>query len=95
MSDTRYKPIIMQEHDAESRRLRAILDTATDEIYIYKLTKQTADFLGITIEDGIPSHREKKETYICDPEKNTECKKTSCQTLCFETTDPRYRKEDE
>lgn len=34
------------------------------------------------------------ETYICDPEKNTECKKTCCQTMCFETTDPRYQKED-
>lgn len=53
MSDTRYKPIILQEHDAESRRLRAILDTANDEIYVYKLTKQTAeDILGITIEEG-------------------------------------------
>lgn len=47
----RYKPVILQEHDAESRRLRAILDTATDEIYIYKLTKQGADLLGITIEE--------------------------------------------
>lgn len=35
------------------------------------------------------------ETYICDPEKNTECKKTHCQTLCFKTTEPRYRKTDE
>lgn len=51
MSDTSYKPIILQEHDAESRRLKAILDTATDEIYVYSLTKQTADFLGITIEE--------------------------------------------
>lgn len=23
--------------------------------------------------------------YVCDPEKNTECRKTSCQTLCFHT----------
>lgn len=42
-----------------------------------------------------PSCAEKKKTYLCDPEKNTECKKTSCQTLCFEATDPRYRKENE
>lgn len=35
------------------------------------------------------------ETYICDPEKNTECKKTHCQTLCFKTTEPRYRETDE
>ena len=24
--------------------------------------------------------------YICNPSKNTECKKTSCQTECFMTT---------
>ena len=47
----RYKPIILQEHDAEPRTLRAILDTATDEIYISKLTKQDAEFLGMTIEE--------------------------------------------
>lgn len=47
----RYKPIILQEHDAEPRRLRAILDTATDEIYVCELTRQGADILGITIED--------------------------------------------
>ena len=46
----RYKPIILQEHDAEPRRLRAILDTSTDEIYLCKLTRQGAEFLGITIE---------------------------------------------
>lgn len=49
--DVRYKPVILQEHDAESRRLRAILDTETEEIYICKLTKQGADILGITIEE--------------------------------------------
>lgn len=47
----RYKPVILQEHDAESRRLRAILDTETEEIYVYKLDKQGADLLGITIEE--------------------------------------------
>jgi hypothetical protein len=47
----RYKPIILHEHDAEPRRLRAILDTATDEIYICKLTRQGAEILGMTIED--------------------------------------------
>lgn len=46
----RYKPIILQEHDAEPRRLRAILDTATDEIYVCKLTRQGAEILGMTIE---------------------------------------------
>lgn len=46
----RYRPIILQEHDAEPRRLRAILDTATEEIYVCRLTKQGADILGITIE---------------------------------------------
>ena len=52
MNDTRYKPIILQEHDAESRRLKSILDTETEEIYVRTLTKQTADYLGITIEEG-------------------------------------------
>ena len=47
----RYKPIVLQEHDAEPRTLKAILDTATDEIYICRLTKQGAEFLGMTIED--------------------------------------------
>jgi hypothetical protein len=47
----RYKPIILQEHDAEPRTLRAILDTATDEIYIHQLSRQGAEFLGITIEE--------------------------------------------
>ena len=32
------------------------------------------------------------QTYICDPEKNTECKKTNCQTLCFETTHKEFSK---
>lgn len=49
--EARYKPVILQEHDAESRRLRAILDTATEEIYVKKMTRHTADILGITIEE--------------------------------------------
>ena len=47
----RYKPIILQEHDAEPRRLKAILDTATDEIYVRKLTRQDTEILGTTIEE--------------------------------------------
>lgn len=47
----RYKSIILQEHDAEPRRLKAILDTATEEIYVRMLTKQGADVLGMTIEE--------------------------------------------
>lgn len=47
----RYKPIILQEHDAEPRTLRAILDTTTEEIYINKLTMQGAKILGMTIEE--------------------------------------------
>jgi hypothetical protein len=46
----RYKSIVLQEHDAEPRRLKAILDTATDEIYVCKLTRQGAELLGMTIE---------------------------------------------
>lgn len=47
----RYKPIILQEHDAEPRTMRAILDTATDEIYVCKLSRQGAEILGMTIEE--------------------------------------------
>lgn len=47
----RYKPVILQEHDAEPRTMRAILDTATDEIYVCKLTRQGAEILGMTIEE--------------------------------------------
>lgn len=28
--------------------------------------------------------------YLCDPEKNTVCKKSSCKTLCFHTTFPEF-----
>lgn len=33
-----------------------------------------------------------KSLYICDPEKNKECKKTLCQTDCFLTTKKEYEK---
>lgn len=32
------------------------------------------------------------ELYLCDPEKNTECKKTSCQVLCKHTTNKAFEK---
>ena len=51
LESKRYKPIILQEHDAEPRTMRAILDTATDEIYICRLTRQGAKLLGMTIEE--------------------------------------------
>lgn len=47
----RYKPIILQEHDAEPRTMKAIIDTETDEIYVRKLTRKDAEILGMTIED--------------------------------------------
>lgn len=28
--------------------------------------------------------------YICDFERNKECKKTTCQKLCFHTLNPEY-----
>lgn len=31
--------------------------------------------------------------YLCDPVKNTECTKTSCQTLCITTLKPEYKAE--
>lgn len=33
------------------------------------------------------------KTFICDPDKNTECQKTHCQTLCVWTTNYIYQKE--
>lgn len=47
----RYKPIILQEHDAEPRRLKAILDVETNGIYILETTKVFAESMGITIEN--------------------------------------------
>lgn len=47
----RYRPIILQEHDAEPRRMRAILDTKTEEIYVYKLTRKDAELFRMTIEE--------------------------------------------
>ena len=31
--------------------------------------------------------------YICDPEKNVDCKKTFCQDLCWHTTNEKFKKE--
>lgn len=36
-----------------------------------------------------------KKLYVCDPEKNTECKKTGCQTLCKNTLNQEFAKEEE
>lgn len=47
----RYKPIILQEHDAEPRRLKAILDVETSDIYILETTKGFAESMGMTIEE--------------------------------------------
>ena len=32
--------------------------------------------------------------YLCDPEKNTECRKTACQDLCFYTKKRKYAKQE-
>lgn len=34
-----------------------------------------------------------KYCWLCDPEKNVDCKKDLCQTECFYTTCPRYAKD--
>lgn len=34
------------------------------------------------------------DTYICDPEKHKDCKKTGCQVECFYTLNPKYAKDD-
>lgn len=51
LESQRYKPIILQEHDAEPRTMRAIMDTETEEIYVNKLTRQDAEIYGMTIEE--------------------------------------------
>lgn len=51
LESQRYKPIILQEHDAEPRTMRAILDTETNDIYILKTTKGFAESMGMTIEE--------------------------------------------
>lgn len=33
---------------------------------------------------------EQKELYLCDPDKNVECEKTSCKDLCMMTTHKEY-----
>lgn len=47
----RYKRIILQEHDAEPRTMRAILDMETNDIYILETTKGFAEHMGMTIEE--------------------------------------------
>lgn len=48
---TRFKPIILQEHDAEPRRMKAILDTETDYIYIMETTVGFVESMGMTIKE--------------------------------------------
>ena len=36
-----------------------------------------------------------KKLYLCDPEKNTECKKHGCGEYCFKTFNPEFAKIDE
>ena len=36
-------------------------------------------------------NNENKTLHKCDPKKNTECRKTACQTECFFTTHKEYR----
>ena len=34
---------------------------------------------------------ENPRVYLCNHKKNNECKKTSCQKICFCTTNPKYK----
>lgn len=47
----RYKPIILQEHDADPRTMRAILDVKKNDIYILETTKGFAESMGMTIKE--------------------------------------------
>ena len=49
---TRFKPIVLQEHDAEPRRLRAILDMKTEDVYVLETTLGFIKTMGMTIEEG-------------------------------------------
>ena len=35
----------------------------------------------------------KEQVYVCDPEKNTECSKTSCHDLCWLTTHKEFSRD--
>lgn len=48
----RFKPIVLQEHDSEPRRLKAILDTKTEGVYILETTLGFVKTMGMTIEEG-------------------------------------------
>lgn len=39
------------------------------------------------------SNNENFIVYKCAPEKNTKCRKTDCQTLCFHTTERKYSRD--
>ncbi len=45
IENMRFKPVMLQEHDAEPRRLNAVLDTETMEVYV------KAALTGFTIEE--------------------------------------------
>lgn len=49
---TRFKPIVLQEHDSEPRKLKAILDTKTEGVYILETTLDFVKAMGMTIEEG-------------------------------------------
>lgn len=49
---TRFKPIVLQEHDSEPRKLKAILDTKTEGVYILETTLGYVKAMGMIIEEG-------------------------------------------
>ena len=51
ITSLKYQLILLKEHDAEPRVLKAILDSTTNEIYICKLTSEVAKQAGMTIEE--------------------------------------------
>lgn len=68
--------------------VNAVWLAATDRIanqstHILALQKEIAGLRKAVrwVHDGL---------YLCDPEKNTVCKKSSCKTLCFHTTFPEF-----
>lgn len=69
--------------DVDAVGLAAADRIANQSTHILALQKEIAGLRKAVrwVHDGL---------YLCDPEKNTVCKKSSCKTLCFHTTFPEF-----
>ncbi len=69
--------------DVDAVGLAAADRIANQNTHILALQKEIAGLRKAVrcVHDGL---------YLCDPEKNTVCKKSNCKTLCFHTTFPEF-----